>query len=535
MGDVHTLKEEAGSADPLLGAPVDSDAVLQGILAIATEAIVTVGPELRIGAFSAGAETMFGYAAHEVLGQSLDLLLPERYRAGHRQHISIFAGEAQPSKFMRERTAIYGVRKTGEEFPIEASISKVVTKDGLVFTSIIRDMTERRRYEAQIAAALQAAEAATEAKSRFLAFMSHEIRTPLNGVLGMAQAIAQDKLPARQRERLTVLRAAGDALLVILNDILDLSKIEAGRLELEAVEFDLEPLLSSSRAAFGPMAEQKGLQLLLETEPAAGRYRGDPGRVRQIVFNLISNAVKFTADGEVRVSAMYADGALRVVVCDTGVGMAADVLEGLFQPFTQAEASTSRQYGGTGLGLAICRELAGLMGGALTVASTPAQGSIFTLAIPVERLGETIPADPAVEEAPPALPAGRLRILAAEDNPTNQMVLHALLSEASPNLTIVADGEAAVQAWETATFDVILMDVEMPKMNGLDATRAIRRVEAAQGLPPVAIIALTANAMPQQIAEYLAAGMNAAVTKPLNVGELFETLGRVLSEAVDQS
>ena len=513
---------------PLLGGPDDIEGVLRGILAISTEAIVTVGPDFRIRAFSAGAETMFGYTAQEVIGQTLDLLLPQRYRAEHQNHMAGFAAQGQRSKLMRERAAIYGVRRSGEEFPIEASISQHQTDAGVIFTSIVRDMTEQRRHEEKIAAALAAAEAATEAKSRFLAFMSHEIRTPLNGILGMAQVMSQGRLSAVQRGRLEVMRDAGESLVVILNDILDLSKIEAGRLEFEAVDFDLGALLAASRDAFEALAERKSLRLALDAEAAVGWYRSDPGRLRQIVFNLISNAVKFTSAGEVRVVATYDAGALSVAVEDTGVGMAPDVLNGLFKPFIQADASTSRQYGGTGLGLAICRQLAELMGGTLTAVSASGQGSVFTLRLPVERVGdrESAPVDKAL---PVRAPAAGLRILAAEDNPTNQLVLRALLEQAGMTLTLAGDGLAAVETWRSGAFDLILMDVEMPRMNGLEATQAIRAEEAARGLSPIPIIALTANAMPQQIEGYIGVGMNAAVTKPINLVELFDTLARTLA------
>lgn len=528
MQDLPEASVGSKSDGLLLGGPTDIEGVLKGILAISTEAIITVGPDFRIGAFSAGAETMFGYAAHEVIGQSLELLLPQRYRADHQNHMAGFAAQGQRSKLMRERAAIYGVRRSGEEFPIEASISQYRTDAGVIFTSIVRDITERRRHEEKIAAALAAAEAATEAKSRFLAFMSHEIRTPLNGILGMAQVMSHGSLSAVQRERLGVLSDAGEALLVILNDILDLSKIEAGRLEFESAEFDLEGLLAASRHAFEPLAEQKGLELVVDAERADGRYRGDPGRIRQIVFNLVSNAVKFTSAGEVRISASHSGGVLKVSVEDTGVGMSPDVLQSLFRPFTQADASVSRQYGGTGLGLTICRQLAELMGGTLTVVSSPAQGSLFTLRLPAERVGDRV-SPPPDKVLPARAPATGLRILAAEDNPTNQAVLRALLEQVGMALTVVGDGLAAVETWQSDAFDLILMDVEMPRMDGRQATREIRAAEESRGLTPIPIIALTANAMPQQIEDYLEAGMNAAVTKPINLTQLFETLAKTLA------
>src|SRR5215469_654336 len=232
-----------------------------------------------------------------------------------------------------------------------------------------------------------AAEAANEAKSAFLATMSHEIRTPLNGVLGMTQAMAADGLSPVQKERLEVIRQSGEALLAILNDVLDLSKIEAGRFELESVEFDLADLMKGAHSAFTAIANRKGLSFDLTIEAAArGVYLGDPTRVRQVLYNLISNALKFTEHGEVRVTAAVADrAALVLTVADTGVGIAEERLAGLFEKFTQADASTTRRYGGTGLGLAICRELVQLMGGAIRAESEPGQGSRFTVSLPIAK------------------------------------------------------------------------------------------------------------------------------------------------------
>ncbi|HZZ87608.1 MAG TPA: ATP-binding protein, partial [Caulobacteraceae bacterium] len=246
-----------------------------------------------------------------------------------------------------------------------------------------------------------AAEAANAAKSAFLATMSHEIRTPLNGVLGMVQAMAADKLSAVQHDRLDVIRQSGEALLAILNDVLDLSKIEAGRFELEQVEFDLGDLMKGAHSAFTALANKKGLSFgLTVDEPAKGVYLGDPTRVRQILYNLISNALKFTEDGEVRVKALQTDGRLTLMVCDTGAGIAPERVEALFDKFTQADASTTRRYGGTGLGLSICRELAHLMGGEIAVTSTLGAGASFSVTLPLAKVGEALAPQFALPPAP---------------------------------------------------------------------------------------------------------------------------------------
>jgi CheY-like chemotaxis protein len=346
----------------------------------------------------------------------------------------------------------------------------------------------------------------------------------------MAQAMAEDDLAPLQKERLEVIRQSGEALLAILNDVLDLAKIEAGRFELEAVEFDLGELMKGAHSAFTALANKKGLSFELTIEPTArGVYRGDPTRVRQILYNLISNALKFTEDGAVRVRAARTDEALVLTVCDTGVGIAEERLGALFEKFTQADASTTRRYGGTGLGLSICRELVQLMGGEISAESRPGEGSSFRATLPIPKVGEA--AAPAFGPRP--APAGepeqlRIRVLAAEDNLVNQLVLKTLLHQIGVDPVMVENGEQAVAAWKDAAWDVILMDMQMPVMDGLAATRLVREAEAATGRARTPIVALTANAMSHQMRACLAAGMDGHVAKPIEAARLFEALEAAL-------
>ena len=396
-----------------------------------------------------------------------------------------------------------------------------------------RDAERLKRVHAVARAARAAAEAANHAKSQFLANMSHEIRTPLNGVLGMAQAMAQDPLTDLQRDRLDVIRRSGDMLLAILSDILDLSKIEAGKLELEAASFDLEELARGAHAAFTAEANKKGVSFDLAIEPAAaGVYVGDSTRVRQILYNLVSNALKFTEAGEVRVDLFARPHGFGMRVEDTGIGIAPDRVAHLFQKFEQADASTTRRFGGTGLGLSICRELAHLMGGDIALESQVGRGSVFTVTLPLDR--STQPAAPAIaalaEEVPENTLGERpLKVLAAEDNSVNQLVLKTLLHQTGVHPMLVGDGVAALAAWEQEDWDLILMDMQMPLMDGLDATRAIRAREATSNRRRTPIIALTANVMSHQLATYVEAGMDGFVGKPIEVGELFAAMEAVLS------
>jgi PAS domain S-box-containing protein len=385
------------------------------------------------------------------------------------------------------------------------------------------DITEKRRL-------IEKAEAGSEAKSLFLASMSHEIRTPLNGVLGMAQALANGPLSASQRESLRVIEDSGQALLSILNDILDLTKVEAGKLELESIPFDLGALLHGVQDTFTAIAQEKDVDLQLSLGDAGGVYRGDPTRVRQVVANLVSNALKFTSAGYVRLDARLDSGGLDLTVSDTGIGVPEDLQERIFAVFSQADVSTTRAFGGTGLGLSICKQLTELMGGSILLKSRTGAGAAFTVSLPLERMAAERPS-PGADRAPPTLPAGQAKVLVAEDNATNQLVLKAMLSHAGIHPHFVGDGQAAVEAWEREAWDVILMDVRMPVLDGISATRSIRRAEARSGRGRTYIIALTANAMAQHVEEYAEADMDDFVPKPIEVRTLFAALERARRRA----
>ncbi|WP_158915159.1 ATP-binding protein [Caulobacter sp. S45] len=396
--------------------------------------------------------------------------------------------------------------------------------------TVVSDITDLKRQAESLLLARDQSEEATRAKSRFLATMSHEIRTPLNGVLGMAQAMANDRLSKRQRERLDIIRTSGETLLAVLNDVLDISKIEAGKFEVEAIAFELDEVVGAARDAFASVAAEKNLDFTLAVETGAqGAYVGDPTRIRQILLNLLSNALKFTETGSVRVEVKAGAGEqLSFVVRDTGIGMTPDQAGRLFEKFTQADASTTRKYGGSGLGLAICYELAALMGGALEVESAIDRGSTFTLRLPLARADGPV-ADQAVEAENE--PHYALRVLAAEDNAVNQLVLRTLLTQVGIEPVIVENGVQAVEAWARADWDVILMDVQMPQMDGPTATREIRARELIQGRVRTPIIAFTANAMAHQISAYREVGMDGFVAKPVETAKLFRAIEEALADA----
>ena len=426
-------------------------------------------------------------------------------------------------------------RGDGKEVWVQGALRYLTDEDGkpLRMIGALQNITQRKAGERALVQAKDEAESATRAKSAFLATMSHEIRTPLNGVLGMAQAMAMGEVSEQQRERLEVIRQSGESLLAILNDVLDLSKIEAGKLELEQAEFDIDELSRGAIGAFAATAQAKGLCFELKVERRArGVYRGDSVRVRQILYNLVSNALKFTEAGGVKVAVTRKASGLSISVNDTGIGIAPEKLACLFQKFEQADASTTRRYGGTGLGLAICRDLAELMGGSIRADSTLGKGATFTVELPLQRLA-TAPVTPVPAPAAPPAPTDgvTIRVLAAEDNGMNQLVLRTLLEQVGVEPVMVGNGREAVEAWAREPWDLILMDVQMPEMDGPTATGVIRARERAEGRPRTPIVALTANAMSHQVAEYLRTGMDGFVAKPIEAARLYAVIQDALDKA----
>jgi signal transduction histidine kinase/FixJ family two-component response regulator len=380
-------------------------------------------------------------------------------------------------------------------------------------------------------AARDQANAANVLKTHFLANMSHEIRTPLNGVLAMAEVMSMGELAPVQRDRLAIIRQSGSLLLAVLNDVLDLSKIEAGKLTLIKEDFELESALAASSETFQVLAQTKNLQFAFTiADEAKGWWRGDADRIKQIVGNLLSNAVKFTPQGAVsaKIDTHPDTGALRIVVADTGVGIAPEKLPSLFEKFTQADNSATRRFGGTGLGLAICRELTQMMGGSIHVESREGEGSTFTVELPLTR-GEVAETEEA--DAIAGSEDRNIRLLAAEDNPTNQQVLAAVMESLGIDIDIVADGRQAVDAWRVGGYDLILMDIQMPVLDGIDAAREIRDIETAERRKRTPIVALTANALTYQVDEYLAAGMDGHVAKPIEIAKLYEAISTTLNAA----
>ena len=366
------------------------------------------------------------------------------------------------------------------------------------------------------------AQEASRAKSAFLAMMSHELRTPMNGVLGMAHALGATKLDARQSDYLDTIIQSGDGLMAILNDILDLSKIEAGKLELETVPFEIRVLGRQLHRVWAETARAKGLDLALEIAPDTPRWlSGDPVRVRQILLNLLSNALKFTHEGRIRVViAPHAAGGVEIAVSDTGVGMSAEQQARLFTPFVQGDRSIARKYGGTGLGLSICRDLAQMMGGWITATSRLAEGSTFTVVLDLP--AAEAPRPEVVPEAAPQL-AGT-RVLVVDDNSANLAVARAVLEAADVVVVTAGDGHQALARLRVEDFDLVLMDVHMPVMDGIEALRRVRGGEG--GRPDMPVLALTADAMSGEAERLISLGFDDAQPKPIQPAALLRAIAR---------
>jgi signal transduction histidine kinase/DNA-binding NarL/FixJ family response regulator len=493
--------------------------------------------------------TPFRLAQGEDLVLIDDIRFDEDNSIGHPQRLAVVelgGGRSLLAAALRKDKALLGFfiiyRQEVRPFTDkQASLLQNFAAQAVVAMENARLLTETRERAVELArerdtaeAARAEAEAANQAKSTFLATMSHEIRTPMNGVLGMIEVLDRQGLGERQRSVVGTMRESAHALLRIIDDVLEFSKIEAGRLEIEITDFSLSGLIAGAVDTMRPQAFAKGLTLDADIDPGSDdALLGDPTRVRQILFNLVGNAIKFTDRGGVRIRASttpLGDGRSRVtmVVVDTGIGIDAAQQARLFDPFSQADSSTTRRYGGTGLGLSIVRRLAQLMGGDVAVDSTPGKGSSFTVTLVLAAAPVAVSGPPpSPTEHAPALPRrSALRVLVVDDHPVNREVLVQQLELLALDADTATDGMAALTAWAPSRYAAVLADLHMPGMDGYELTRRIRAAEAAQGVRPTPIVAVTANALRGEAERCLAAGMDGFITKPVAIASLAQNLAR---------
>ncbi|MDQ6724795.1 MAG: PAS domain S-box protein [Actinomycetota bacterium] len=525
-----------------------AEAKFHGLLESAPDAIVVVGVDGLIRLVNRQTEVLFGYSRAELVGEPVECLIPNRLAAGHPDLRSSFF--ANPSvRAMGANLELAARRKDGSEFPVDISLAPLETEEGVLVSAALRDASERKRAEAellereeQLAAARDMAVEASRLKSDFLANMSHEIRTPMNAVIGMTGLLLDSPLSAEQYEYAGAVRSAGEALLDIINEILDFSKIEAGKLRLEPVDFEVRSVSEEVADLLGAKAVEKGLVLrTFVDDDVPLLVRGDPGRLRQILTNLVGNAIKFSDRGEIAVWARATPGTpdpgmIRFEVSDGGIGIAPDGQRQLFRAFEQVDSSATRRHGGTGLGLAISKQLVEMMGGKIGVHSVLGAGSTFWFDVKLPSASGPAPA-PAMRggrreagtsvpagDAPVGFPGGGARLLVVEDNPVNQLVATRMLEKLGYRADVAANGAEALDALMRIPYAAVLMDCQMPELDGFEATREIRRREHTPRRTPV--IAMTAGATSRDRERCFEADMDDYISKPVRMAELGEVLAR---------
>ena len=519
---------------------VNAMALTNGIVNTAVDGIITIDEEGTIESFNQAATKIFGYSHEEVLGHNVSMLMPSPFQNQHDQYLSRYR-QTGKSKIIGVGQEVNGLRKDGSIFPLDLSVSEVRLGSRRVFAGIVRDISERKESERRLGhmykdverknkELLHARDQALEAarmKSEFLAMVSHEIRTPMNGVLGMTGLLLETDLTPEQRECAETVKQSADSLLTIINDILDFSKIESGKLDIEIIDFDLRVAVDEVMDLLGGKAQEKGLELVgLVYASVPTAVRGDPGRFRQVLMNLVGNAIKFTEQGEVVVHIVpdeetHEEVVLRIEVRDTGIGLPPEALGRLFQPFSQADGSTTRKFGGTGLGLAISKQLVELMGGEIGVDSAPGQGSCFWFTVRLEKQSRPLEGEGGTEKG-----LEGLRVCVVDDNDTNRLLLSHYTTAWGMECLSAESGPAALALLRDAVAhgrpcNLLILDMQMPMMDGVELAR---KVKADPTLADIRMVMLTSMGRRGDAAIVQEAGISAYLTKPIHRSQLRDCL-----------
>jgi PAS domain S-box-containing protein len=502
---------------------------VKAIVQTAVNGVISIDSSGAIRTFNPAAEKLFGWSSNDVIGKNVSILMPEPDASAHDSYIQRFL-TTNVAKILDFEREVIAMRKDGSRFPANLAVGHGIISEGRhIFVGFISDITLQKQAEQELRLAKDAAEAATKAKANFLANMSHEIRTPMNTVIGFAEVALQDKnLSQNTRKHINTILSSGRHLLGVINDILDFSKIEAGKVQLETVCFNLPYAVQEALQTIGLRASEKGLRVELKIEAGLPQYFvGDPNRLRQVILNLVGNSVKFTDSGLITIAIDKAEGTnmLHFAIHDTGIGMTTEQTERVFESFSQADTTTSRRFGGTGLGTTISKQLVELMGGRIWVESTLGVGSTFhfTVHLPDTTAEESClyqtPSQQVFEYFSPRC----FKVLLAEDIEANATLATLRLEQQGHQVTWVKNGQEAVDAFSKGGYDLILMDLQMPILDGIAATRRIRELETG-GSTHIPILALTASVLQHEREQCLQAGLDAFVGKPINVNELLEQM-----------
>ena len=508
------------------------DTKFQSFIESLPDAIILVNHDGNIQSVNTQVETLFGYNRNEIIGNPIALLMPSRFKDSHHNHIQNYFANPKVRK-MGEGMQLFAKHKNQTEFPVEISLSTLESEKGLIVCASIRDVSHQKRIEKELKEAILKAENAVKSKQQFLSNMSHEIRTPMNSIIGFTKVILKTDLTVKQKEYLNAIKISGDTLIVLINDILDLAKVDAGKMVFEKTPLKLPMSISTLLHLFETKIQEKNLELVVKFDQKIPEVLiGDAIRLHQIIINLVSNAVKFTSKGKISVSIRklaedIENITLEFSISDTGIGIEADKIDQIFENFQQAHSQTSRIFGGTGLGLAIVKQLVEAQGGSVHVESELGKGSTFSFVLPFKKIdGETVLDNEIIEFVD--YPIKDVKVLVVEDVELNQLLMKTILDDFGFECDIAENGEIAVEKLKTNSFDIVLMDLQMPVMNGFLATDSIRNTLKSQ----IPIIALTADVTTVDLEKCREVGMNDYIAKPVNEQLLYSKIVGLIKKPI---
>jgi PAS domain S-box-containing protein len=504
--------------------------IFQSFLESVPDAIVIINNDGNIESVNSQTEKMFGYTKKEILGNKVELLMSSRYKMIHQSHRDGYF-KAPKVRTMGEGMVLFAQNKKGEEFPVEISLSKLNSEDNFLVCASIRDVSKQKKIESELIDAKIKAENAAKSKQQFLSNMSHEIRTPMNAIIGFTNVVLKTDLSEKQREYLAAIKTSCDALTVLINDIIDLAKVETEKIVFEKKPFKLATSISAMSNLFEPKIQEKNLNLIIEYDNNIPDVLiGDPVRLHQIILNLVGNAVKFTLEGKIIISVrkLFEDHEnieIEFSITDTGIGIEKEKVDTIFENFHQAHSDVSKIYGGTGLGLAIVKQLIGSQGGHIQMESEFGKGTIFRFVLSFQKANEETVFEEEIIELESS-EVKNIKILVVEDVKLNQLLIKTLLDDFGFEYDIVANGKLAIQKLEINKYDIILMDMLMPIMNGYEATEYIRNTMKSQ----IPIIALTADVSTFDLQKSKILGMNDYVSKPINEKILYNKIVGIIKK-----